>query len=275
VNLRPDQGGENGMAEATFENVLYESANGNAWITVNRPDKLNALNRKTVEEIVAAAGRALSDPEVRVLVITGAGEKAFVAGADIKEMSAMTAAEGQNHSRFLHASLAWLERSPKPVVAAVNGFALGGGCELAMACHVRLASQRASFGQPEVNLGLIPGAGGTQRLQRLVGRGRALDLILSGDRIDAAEALRIGLVTRVFPAEELRAGVEAYAATLQGKSPIALARAVEAVVAGGEMSLDDALRMESALFGLCFATEDMREGTGAFLEKRKASFRGR
>jgi len=263
------------MAETTFKNVLYETAEGNAWITINRPDKLNALDHATVEEIVAASGRALADPEVAVLVLTGAGEKAFVAGADIKEMASMSAAQGQEHSRFLHASLAWLERSPKPVLAAVNGFALGGGCELAMACHVRLASQRASFGQPEVNLGLIPGAGGTQRLQRLVGRGRALDLILSGDRIDADEALRIGLVTRVFPPEGLREGVEAYAKTLKQKSPAALARAIEAVVAGGEMALDDALRMESAQFGLCFATEDMREGTGAFLQKRKPSFSGK
>jgi len=275
VTQRPDQGGENGMADAGFENVIYESADGNAWITVNRPDKLNALNRATVAEIVSAAGRALADPQVRVIIVTGAGEKAFVAGADIKEMSVMSAAEGQDYSRFLHASLAWLERSPKPVVAAVNGFALGGGCELAMACHVRLASERASFGQPEVNLGLIPGAGGTQRLQRLVGRGRAMDLVLSGDRIDAAEALRIGLVSRVLPADGLREGVEAYAKTLKGKSPSALSRALEAVVCGGEMALDDALRMESALFGLCFATEDMREGTAAFLEKRKPSFTGR
>lgn len=275
MKRRPVKGGENGMTETTFDNVLYETGNGCAWITVNRPDKLNALNRRTVEELVAAAGRALADPQVAVLILTGAGEKAFVAGADIKEMAAMSAAEGQEHSRFLHASLAWLERSPKPVVAAVNGFALGGGCELAMACHVRLASQQASFGQPEVNLGLIPGAGGTQRLQRLVGRGRAMDLILSGDRIDAEEALRIGLVTRVFPAEGLREGVEGYAKILRRKSPKALSRAIEAVLTGGEMSLDDALRMESALFGLCFATEDMQEGTGAFLEKRKPSFSGR
>jgi enoyl-CoA hydratase len=263
------------MAETSFDNVLYEAGDGNAWITINRPDKLNALNRGTVEEIVSAVGRALADPKVRVLILTGAGEKAFVAGADIKEMASMGGAEGQEHSRFLHASLAWLERSPKPVIAAVNGFALGGGCELAMACHVRLASQRASFGQPEVNLGLIPGAGGTQRLQRLVGRGRALDLILSGERIDAEEALRIGLVTRVFPPEELRAGVESYARILKTKSPIALTRAVEAVLSGGEMGIDEALRMESALFGLCFDTQDMREGTGAFLEKRKPSFSGR
>jgi enoyl-CoA hydratase len=263
------------MAEPNFHNVLYEVKNGNAWITVNRPDKLNALNRATVEEIVAAAELAVADPEVGVLVLTGAGEKAFVAGADIKEMSAMSAAEGQDYSRFLHDSLRRLERCPKPVIAAVNGFALGGGCELAMACHVRLASKKAKLGQPEVNLGLIPGAGGTQRLQRLVGRGRALDLVLSGDFIDAEEALRIGLVNRTFSPEELRDGVEAYAKTLKGKSPAALARAIEAVIVGGEVALDDALRVESALFGLCFATEDMREGTTAFLEKRKPAFKGR
>jgi enoyl-CoA hydratase len=263
------------MSERNFDNVLYAVEDGNAWITINRPDKLNALDRATVKDIVAAAGLAVADESVRVLVLTGAGEKAFVAGADIEEMSAMSAGAGQEYSRFLHESLSRLERCPKPVIAAINGFALGGGCELAMACHVRLASQKARLGQPEVNLGLIPGAGGTQRLQRLVGRGRALDLVLSGDFIDAEEALRIGLVNRVFPPEGLREGVEAYAKTLKGKSPAALARAIEAVIVGGEAALDDGLRVESALFALCFATEDMREGTGAFLEKRKPSFSGR
>jgi len=262
------------MTQQSFSNVLYESGDGNAWITVNRPDKLNALDRATVAEIVSALELAEKDAQVRVIVVTGTGDKAFVAGADIKEMSSMTAARAQEYSRFLHSSLRRLERSTKPVVAAVNGFALGGGCELAMACHVRLASASASFGQPEVNLGLIPGAGGTQRLQRLVGRGRAMELILSGDRIDAEEALRIGLVNKVFPAGQLREGVEAFAKTLKKKSPIALARAIEAVVEGGEVALEEGLRMESALFGLCFATEDMREGTKAFLEKRKPEFPG-
>jgi enoyl-CoA hydratase len=263
------------MAEGNLDNVLYEVGDGIAWITINRPDKLNALNRKTVAEIVVAVEQAKSDPAVRVVVLTGAGEKAFVAGADIKEMASMNAAEGQEYSRFLHASLQTLEHCPKPVVAAINGFALGGGCELAMACHVRLASAKARLGQPEVNLGLIPGAGGTQRLPRLVGRGRALDLVLSGEMIDAEEALRIGLVNRVFPADGLRDGVQVYAKTLQSKSPIALARAIEAVVVGGEASLGEALRVEAAMFGLCFATEDMREGTTAFLEKREAAFSGR
>jgi enoyl-CoA hydratase len=263
------------MAQLELENVLYEVSDGNAWITINRPKALNALDRKTVGEIVSAVDAAEHDDAVGVIVLTGAGEKAFVAGADIKEMSSMSAAEGQDYSRFLHASLRRLERCPKPVIAAVNGFALGGGCEIAMACHVRLASDRASFGQPEVNLGLIPGAGGTQRLQRLVGRGRALDLVLSGDFIKADEAQAIGLVNKTFAADELRAGVEAYAKNLRKKSPMALARAIEAVVEGGEVSLEEGLRMESALFGLCFATEDMREGTGAFMEKRKPEFPGR
>jgi enoyl-CoA hydratase len=263
------------MSENSFKNILYEVREGAAWITINRPDKLNALNRTTMEEIAAAARRALADPEVAVLVLTGAGEKAFVAGADIKEMSSMSSVEAQEFGKFLQDSLDILERASKPVIAAVNGFALGGGCELAMACHVRLASENAKFGQPEVNLGLIPGAGGTQRLQRLVGRGRAMDLILSGDMIDAAEAQRIGLANRIFAADELQAGVEGYVKILKKKSPIALARAIEAIVAGGEIPQAEAMRLEAGLFGLSFATEDMKEGTQAFLEKRKAAFKGR
>ena len=246
-----------------------------AWITVNRPEKLNALNRATFAAIVQAVDAALADPGVRVLVLTGAGEKAFVAGADIAEMGRLTPLQAQEWARELQAGLSRIERAAKPVIAAVNGFALGGGCELAMACHVRIAADSARLGQPEVALGLIPGAGGTQRLQRLVGRGRALDLILSGDPIPAAEALRIGLVERVVPAATLREEVEAYAAKLLSRSPTALARAMEAVLSGGESAQPEAERLEAALFGLCFATEDMREGTAAFLEKRKASFPGR
>ncbi len=259
----------------TFDNVLYEAADGTAWITVNKPQKLNALDRATVEDIAAAALKAGSDPDVRVIVLTGAGEKAFVAGADIEQMSTLDPGAAQEFSRFLQTSLDALERSPKPVVAAVNGFALGGGCELALACHVRIAADTARFGQPEVSLGLMPGAGGTQRLQRVVGRGRALDLILSGEMIDAAEAHRIGLANRVVPAAELRSSVAAYAANLCTKSPLALARCIEAVVSGGETSQGEAMILEAGLFGLCFATEDMREGTAAFLEKRKADFPGR
>jgi enoyl-CoA hydratase len=263
------------MTEKTDSPVLLDVDGGVAWLTMNRPDKLNALNRATVRALAAAARRAIEDPAVGVLVVTGAGDKAFVAGADIAEMSALDARGAEAFSHELGESLAVLERSPKPVLAAVNGFALGGGCELALACHLRIAADTARLGQPEVGLGLIPGAGGTQRLPRLVGSGRALDLILSGDAIDAAEALRIGLVERVVPAAELRAAVTTYAEKLLSRSGIALARALEAVLTGGGMALPDALRLEASLFGLGFATEDMREGTRAFLEKRKPRFAGR
>lgn len=259
----------------TLQNVTYEVRDRCARITVHRPDKLNALNRRTVEELADAARHALDDDAVGAVVLTGSGDKAFVAGADIAEMSALDAAAAQEFARFLQTSLDVLESARKPVIAAINGFALGGGCELAMACHVRIAADTARLGQPEVNLGLIPGAGGTQRLQRLVGRGRALDLILSGDIIDAVEAHRIGLVNRVVPAGELETKVGEYVANLLGKSPMALGRAIEAVVSGGEMSQSDAMGAEAALFGLCFATEDMREGTRAFVEKRKPSFPGK
>jgi len=259
----------------SYENLRYEVRDRAAWIVVHRPEKLNALNRATVREIGAAASRAVADPAVRVLVVRGAGEKAFVAGADIQEMSALSAADAQAFSRSLQEVLDRLERSPKPVIAAINGFALGGGCELAMACHLRLAVETARIGQPEVSLGLIPGAGGSQRLPRLVGRGRALELILCGDAISAAEALRIGLVNRSVPAAELDQEVRVWIEKLASRSPQALARALEAVVSGPEMALPEALRLEAALFGLCFATEDMREGTRAFLEKRPPSFPGR
>ncbi len=263
------------MSASSYENVLVEVRDRVAWITVNRPEKLNALNRRTMEEIGDAARAAVADPGVGVLVVTGAGEKAFVAGADIAEMASMGAVEARAFAGVLLANLEVLERSPKPVLAAVNGFALGGGCELALACHVRIAADTAKLGQPEVQLGLIPGAGGTQRLQRLVGRGRALDLILSGEMIPADEARRIGLVEHVVPAGELRTAVTAYAAKLISKSPQALSRALEAVISGGETSQAEALRLEAALFAMGFATEDMREGTRAFLEKRKPAFPGK
>lgn len=259
----------------SFANLLFDAVDGVAWITIHRPDKLNALNRATVVEIGSAAEHAIADPAIGVIVVTGAGEKAFVAGADIAEMANLDAREAQAFAHQLLEGLGRLERSPKPVVAAVNGFALGGGCELAMACHVRIAADTARFGQPEVALGLIPGAGGTQRLQRLVGRGKALDLILSGDTIDAAEAYRIGLADRIVPAADLRSAVTDYAKKLLAKSPIALTRALEAIHAGGEIALSEALTLEASLFGLCFATEDMREGTRAFVEKRKPTFTGR
>lgn len=263
------------MRQDAYANLLYDVHDRIAWITVNRPDKLNALNRSTVGEIALAAERAVRDVEVGVIVVTGAGDKAFVAGADIVEMSSLDAREAQAFSHELIDSFGRLEASPKPVIAAINGFALGGGCELAMACHVRIAADTARFGQPEVGLGLIPGAGGTQRLPRLIGRGRALDLILTGERIDAGEALRIGLIERIAPAAELRTVVTAYAEGLLARSPLALARALDAVLAGGEMALPEALRLEASLFGLCFASDDMREGTRAFVEKRKPRFPGR
>jgi len=262
------------MEQGTAAVVDYAIREHVSWITINRPKKLNALNRETVEAITAAATRAIEDPEVSVLVLTGAGEKAFVAGADIGEMAVMDAREGQAFGRFLVNSFDVLERSPKPVIAAVNGFALGGGCELAMACHIRIAGDNARFGQPEVSLGLIPGAGGTQRLQRLTGRGKALELILTGDMISADEAHRIGLVNQVVPAAELQDRVTAVAAGLASKSPVALSRAIDAVMTGGDLGQDDALRLEASLFGLCFATGDMKEGTSAFLEKRKPEFPG-
>lgn len=263
------------MRDGERQNVRLAIEGAAAWITIDRPEKLNALDRRTVEEIAGAVDRCVEDPGVRVLVLTGEGEKAFAAGADIAEMSQFDAAEAQAFSRILNESFSRIERSPKPVIAAVNGFALGGGCELALACHLRIASENARFSQPEVNLGLIPGAGGTQRLARIVGRGRALAMILTAERIDAREAERIGLVHRTVPAEALRTETKALAETLASKSSMAVARALEAVLAGGEMALDDALRLEASLFGLCFATEDMREGTRAFLDKRPARFPGR
>jgi len=259
----------------TFENLTFDTRNRAAWITVNRPAKRNALDRRTVVELGQAAHRALHDPEVRVIVVTGAGDKAFVAGADLRELAALGPVEAQAFSGLLRETLDAFERSTKPVLAAVNGFALGGGCELALACHVRIAADTAQFGQPEVQLGLIPGAGGTQRLARLVGRGRALDMILRGASIDAPEALRIGLVERVVPAASLVQTVEQYVEELCRNSPLALARALEAIVSGAEVSQAEALRTEAALFALCFATEDMREGTQAFLEKREPRFPGR
>lgn len=256
------------------DNVRTDLSAPIARITIDRPERLNALDRMTALELDRAVAEAVRQADIRVIVITGSGDRAFVAGADIAEMARLDPAQAQSFSRVLHGVFDRIERSPKPVLAEINGFALGGGCELAMACHVRFAAATAKLGQPEVTLGLIPGAGGTQRLPRIVGRGRALDLLLSGDLIDAAEAHRIGLVQRVWPPEELRAGVEAYAARLASRSPMALQRVLEAVISGAEISLGDAMRFEAALFGLSFATADMREGTSAFLEKRRPAFRG-
>jgi enoyl-CoA hydratase len=245
-----------------------------ATLTVNRPDKLNALNAA----VIAALGAAITDcrqrDDVAVVILTGAG-RAFVAGADIKELNRATAVEAQRISQFGQDVFRLFETSPKPTIAAVNGFALGGGCELAMACHMRIAADGAKFGQPEVKLGLGPGYGGTQRLPRLVGRGRALELLLSAEMIDAAEAHRIGLVNKVVPAAELMSAAQQLAATIAAQAPLAVAAVIEAVNIGVEHGLAAGLAVEAQQFGVLTASADMREGTTAFLEKRAAVFTGR
>lgn len=261
--------------DAVWNNLLFAVREGVGLVTVNRPDKLNALNRETFRELDEILTEALDREGVRALVVTGAGEKAFVAGADIGELAGMTPLEGFQTSRDGQRIFARIESFPKPVVAAVNGFALGGGCELAMACHMRVASEGASFGQPEVNLGLIPGYCGTQRLPRLVGRPMALELLLTGDRVGAQRALEIGLVNAVVPAADLLEKAMDLARRASSKAPLAVRYCIEAVGRGSEMPLDDAAFMEATLFGLCFGTEDMKEGTRAFVEKRKPAFKGR
>ena len=255
--------------------VIYETKDGIARLTINRPEKLNALDRQTMRDIDGAVSTAGQDPAIGVLVLTGAGDKAFVAGADIAELASQTPVEGAAYARLGQAVLSRLERLGKPSIAAINGYALGGGLELAMACTLRVASESARLGQPEVALGIIPGYGGTQRLARLVGAGRALDLILTGEPIDAREAHRIGLVNRVVPQADLAAAVETLARMLLTRGPAALRFALQAVHEGMQMNLAEGLSMEAVLFGLCCATEDMREGTQAFVEKRKPVFKGR
>jgi enoyl-CoA hydratase len=258
-----------------YSTLLFDLADGIATITVNRPDKLNALNAAVIAELDDAAGRVTAEPGIRAAILTGAGSKAFVAGADIGEIGGQGAQQGQARALAGQRMMRRLERCGKPVVAAVNGFALGGGCELAMACHLRIASDSARFGQPEVKLGIIPGYGGTLRLPRIVGKGRALELILTGEMIDAAEAHRIGLVNRVVPQDELLGAARSLMQTILKNGPVALALAIECTTRGLEMDLDDGLALESNLFGLLAATVDMREGMGAFLEKRRAEFSGR
>ncbi|MEO5509387.1 MAG: enoyl-CoA hydratase-related protein [Longimicrobiales bacterium] len=255
--------------------LTLEKSDGIATLSVNRPDKLNALNADTIRELDAAFHALRDDADVRGILLTGAGEKAFVAGADIAELAKMGPIDGVRVSRDGQEAFSFLERIGKPVIAVVNGFALGGGLELALACHLRIASEKAKFGLPEVKLGIIPGYGGTIRLQRLVGRGRALELILTGEMIDAAEAHRIGLVNKVFEPAELAAGARDLMTKIIANGPIALALALESVENAGNVSTADALNLESNLFGLLAATDDMREGMTAFLEKRKADFKGR
>lgn len=258
-----------------YSTLLFDLADGIARVTVNRPDKLNALNATVISELDEAVTRIITDDAVRGVILTGAGPKAFVAGADIAEIAAQNPAEGKARSLAGQAMMRRLERCGKPVIAAVNGFALGGGCELAMACHIRLASESARFGQPEVKLGIGPGYGGTVRLPRLVGKGRALELLLTGAMIDAQEAWRIGLVNRVVPADRLLSECEEMMRTILANGPLAVGIVLEAVDAALEMNLDDALLLEANHFGLLSATDDMREGTGAFLAKRPAQFQGR
>ncbi len=257
-----------------YENLIVEKRGGVARVTVNRPDKLNALNVQTREEILVAFKELAADREVRVIVITGAGEKAFIAGADIGEFSGNTALEQReimSRSRAFDA----MEDCPKPVIAMIQGYALGGGCELAMACDIRIASTRAKFGQPEIKLGLIPGGGGTQRLPRLVGEGKALELILTGDMVDAEEARRLGLVNQVVAPEELETRTMELASRIAEFSPVALAMAKKAVKNAARMNLATGLEAESDLFALCFSSADKEEGVRAFLEKRKPVFAGK
>jgi enoyl-CoA hydratase len=258
-----------------LDNLLFERDGGVATITINRPKVLNALNSQTLDELRRAVLACRHDDAVRCVIITGSGEKSFIAGADINELSVQTPTSGREHAMAGQHVLDLIENLGKPVIAAINGFALGGGCELAMACTLRIAADTARLGQPEINLGIIPGYAGTQRLARLVGRGRALELLLTGEHIMAPEAHRLGLVNRVVPAAELMTEVRKLAGVLAAKAPVAVRYIIDAVNKGLDMAFPDAQVFEATLFGLVSSTDDMREGTRAFLEKRTAEFKGR
>jgi enoyl-CoA hydratase/carnithine racemase len=258
-----------------YENILYEKRDGIAFITFNRPKVLNALNRKTLEEFEQLLLDARADEAVRVLILTGAGGKSFVAGADIGELSQQTPVAGKEFSLFGQGVIHLLETMGKPSICAINGFALGGGCEVALACTIRISSNTAKLGQPEVKLGILPGYGGTQRLARLCGKGVAHELCLTGEMIGADEALRVGLVNHVYEPAELLPAAEALAKKIIANAPVAVRYAMEAIERGVEMSQEEGLFLEATLFGLACATEDMREGTKAFLEKRAAKFVGK
>lgn len=259
---------------SNYETITLERRGAVAVLTINRPDKLNALNNKVHTEGVAALDELRMDDSVRVLVITGAGEKSFIAGADISEFEGKTPVTQRNsfHERSLFNSI---DTFPKPVIAMVNGFCLGGGNELAMACDIRMASDKAKFSQPEINLGIMCGGGGTQRLARLVGEGRSMEMVLTGDMIDAATAEKFGLVNHVFPADQLEAETMKLAGKIAEKAPIALQLSKEAVKFASRSNLDEGLRREVDLFAICFSTEDKKEGVAAFLEKRKPEFKGK
>lgn len=255
--------------------LLIDTADGVRTIRINRPDKLNALNAATLDALDAAFADADRDAAVRVVVLTGAGPKAFVAGADIAEMNTLSPVQGRDFSLRGTRMMRRVEKLSKPVIAMVNGFALGGGLELAMCCHLRIAAETAKVGQPEINLGLIPGFGGTQRLLRLAGRAATLELCLLGAPIDAARAQQLGIVNRVVPAAELDAETDKLAAQLANSAPLALRGILDAINVGGECAIEEGLQYETAQFGLMFSTDDMREGTSAFLERRKATFTGK
>ena len=258
-----------------YQTLLFEIKDGIAFVTINRPDKLNALNDQVMLDLGDAAERIATQSEIKGAIVTGAGPKAFVAGADIGDLAKQGPFDGKARAQKGQAVLRRLETCGKPVIAAINGFALGGGCELAMACHIRIASEAAKFGQPEVKLGIAPGYGGTQRLPRLVGKGVALQLIVTGEMIDAQEAYRIGLVNKVVPAANLLAESEKMMRGILAMGPLAVQLSMEAVDQGLEMSLDEGLLLEANHFGLLAATQDMKEGLTAFLEKRSAKFQGR
>lgn len=259
----------------SYQTLLLEIRDGIGFLTINRPDKLNALNDTVVAELHEAAKALKANPEVRGVILTGSGPKAFVAGADIGDLARQGVLDGRDRALTGQAMLRALETMGKPVLAAVNGFALGGGCELAMACHIRIASENARFGQPEVNLGITPGYGGTQRLPRIVGKGNALHMLLTGEHVNAQDALRMGLVSKVVPQDQLMAEAEKTMKTIIGKGPIALALTIDAVDRGLEMTLEEGLRLEADAFGLVASTKDMKEGLTAFLEKRPAKFEGK
>ncbi len=258
-----------------YETLIVEKRDRIAIVTINRPKVLNALNATVIEELGRCFSELKDDPEVGAVILTGAGEKAFVAGADISGLVELDPLEGKMFAEKGQAVFNLIENLGKPVIAAINGYALGGGCELAMACTIRIASEKAKLGQPEVNLGIIPGYGGTQRLPRLVGKGIAMELILTGRMVDAQEAYQIGLVNKVVPPEKLMDEAVEMAKTILSKGPLAVKFAMEAVNRGLEVNLEEGLKIEADLFGMCCATEDKVEGTKAFLEKRKPNFKGK